>query len=130
MTKECTKCLVSKPLDEFHKNKKNLDGLSYHCKCCRKEETLKLYGLSLEDYSEILKSQDYCCKICKTKEPRGQSKKGRFYVDHNHTTGKVRGLLCNDCNTALGLFKDDPNVLHKAIQYLKNEGHYGGVEND
>ena len=130
MVKKCTKCNTSQTKDNFHKNSKNPDGLHCHCKACRKEESLKAYGLSLKEYNELLESQGNCCCICQTKVPRGASKKGRFHVDHNHTTGEVRGLLCHDCNTGLGLFKDDPNVLSKAIEYLVTKGHYGGVEND
>jgi hypothetical protein len=125
MNKTCTKCNEKKSIDSFHKNKKNEDGRHYHCKACRKEESLKLYGLSLQDYDDLLASQDGCCKICKTTDPRGQSKAGRFYVDHNHTTGKVRGLLCNDCNTAIGLLKDSPKTVAKALEYLLEEGYYG-----
>lgn len=126
--KECTKCLSTKSYDYFHKNSKNNDGHHYHCKDCRKEETLKAYGLSLKDYNDLLEEQEYKCKICQSKDPRGQSKEGRFYVDHNHKTGKVRGLLCNDCNTAIGLLKDDPLILKTALEYLVTQGHYGGRE--
>ena len=125
-TKRCTKCSLFKCKSLFHKNYKNLDGLHYHCKACRKEESLKLYGLTLGDYAVLLEEQNYSCKICETKEPKGQSKDGRFYVDHNHNTGEVRGLLCNDCNTALGLLKDSPELVKKAGLYLLTNGHYGG----
>jgi hypothetical protein len=126
-TKQCSKCGFEKCVTLFHKNCKNLDGLHYHCKACRKEESLKLYGLTLGDYAVLLEEQGYCCKICKSKEPKGQSTDGRFYVDHNHKTGEVRGLLCNDCNTALGLLKDSPELLAKAGLYLLTHGHYGEI---
>lgn len=125
MTKTCSKCNTEQSFDNFHKNKKNEDGYHYHCKSCRKAESLKLYGLTLQDYDDLLKEQNGCCKICGTTDPRGQSKAGRFYVDHNHTTGKVRGLLCNDCNTAIGLLKDNPAIVAKAWDYLVGEGYYG-----
>jgi hypothetical protein len=125
MTKSCTKCGDIKPLTEFHKNSKNNDGYAYHCKACRKEESLKTYGLTLEDYDDLLDKQNGCCAICGTEDPRGQSKAGRFYVDHNHKTGEVRGLLCNDCNTALGLFKDSTELLASGIKYLNSKGTYG-----
>jgi len=124
-TKTCSKCNTEQPLDNFHKNKTTIDGYVYHCKSCRKEESLKLYGLTLQDYDDLLKEQNGCCKICGTTDPRGQSKAGRFYVDHNHKTGKVRGLLCHDCNTAIGLLKDSPAIVAKAWDYLVGEGYYG-----
>lgn len=123
--KNCTKCKEEKPLDSFHKNHKNTDGYHYHCKHCRKEESLKIYGLSLKEYDLLLEQQEGKCAICGTDDPKGQSKAGRFYVDHNHTTGEVRGLLCNDCNTGIGLLKDNPEVLLKAALYLTKKGHYG-----
>jgi len=124
-SKTCSKCNTEQSFDNFHKNKKNEDGYHYHCKSCRKEESLKLYGLTLQDYDDLLKEQNGCCKICGTTDPRGQSKAGRFYVDHNHTTNEVRGLLCNDCNTAIGLLKDSPKIVAKAWGYLVGEGYYG-----
>ena len=81
-----------------------------------------LYGISLHDYDRLLEKQNGRCKICGTTHPGG---KGRFHVDHNHDTGKVRGLLCNSCNTGLGRFKDSPTLLLSAHHYLLSEGHYG-----
>lgn len=124
-TKQCTKCGYLKEVKEYHKNKKTQDGYSYHCKSCRKEESLKQYNLTLETYDALLNKQGGVCAICSTDDPRGQSKAGRFYVDHNHKTGEVRGLLCHDCNTALGLFKDNPNLLYLANKYLTERGNYG-----
>lgn len=75
-----------------------------------------LYGISKEEYEELKTSQHESCKICNTHfsdTPRG------LLVDHDHITGKVRGLLCHNCNTALGLFKDSINSLEGAINYLK-----------
>lgn len=124
MNKKCSKCLKEKPFDVFHRNYKNKDGLHYHCKACRKEESLKKYGLTLSEYDDILESQGGLCAICKTDDPRGHSKAGRFHVDHNHTSGAVRGLLCHDCNTGLGFFKDSTALLEKAKDYLNNRGSY------
>jgi hypothetical protein len=74
------------------------------------------YGISGEDYEAFLKSQNGVCAICSTHNVGGRHK--FFHVDHNHKTRKVRGLLCSNCNRGLGLFKDDPKVLKKAIEYL------------
>jgi len=76
----------------------------------------KSYGISLEEYMTLLKAQDYKCAICQ----KHQSKEARrFVVDHSHQTGKVRGLLCNQCNRALGGFKDTSTLLERAVTYLR-----------
>jgi hypothetical protein len=81
-----------------------------------RERTLKkLYNLTLEQWQTLLESQFNRCKICKTDSP---GLKG-WATDHCHTTGKVRGILCNFCNTGLGLFKDNILILQEAIKYLE-----------
>lgn len=72
------------------------------------------YGLSWEEYQDMFERQNGVCAICeKTEEGRMLS------VDHKHDeTGKVRGLLCGSCNRALGLFKDDPELLQRAKEYV------------
>lgn len=77
---------------------------------------LSRFGLTPEDYIQLLESQEGVCAICKSPEPRGRGK--HFNVDHDHLTGEVRGLLCHGCNTSLGGFKDDPELLRAAIRYL------------
>ena len=74
------------------------------------------YGITLEQYDDMLGSQEYGCAICGSSEPGGI---GRFHVDHDHITGKVRGLLCNKCNLGLAGFRDNIEFLVKAIEYLK-----------
>ena len=74
------------------------------------------YGLSLEDYEKMLFLQGYACAICRTKDWRGRGK--RPCVDHDHKTGKVRGLLCSNCNTGLGMFNDNYDVLKQALAYI------------
>jgi hypothetical protein len=74
----------------------------------------KKYGLSYEEFQSMYETRKGLCDICK-----GPSEEGRLLsVDHCHETGKVRGLLCGPCNRGLGLFKDDPNLLHKALEYV------------
>ena len=73
------------------------------------------FGIGLNEYNLLLESQDYGCAICGTKKAGGR---GNFHLDHCHETGRIRGLLCHPCNTALGSFKDDPNRLFCAIDYL------------
>lgn len=75
--------------------------------------------MTLADYDAMLLSQDGKCAICGTETSAG---KGRFSVDHDHGTGKIRGLLCNNCNAGIGLLKDDPRVLRYAANYLESHG--------
>lgn len=76
----------------------------------------RLYGLTPEQYTAFLEAQDHRCAICRTDEPKG---KGTWHVDHDHATGRTRGLLCNSCNLALGHFADDTGRLEAAIAYLR-----------
>ena len=86
----------------------------------------RMFGITLEDYEFMVKSQDDCCSIC----GKHRTKNGRrLAVDHCHITGKVRGLLCSHCNKALGTFKDSINILNKAIEYLQKESPLIKVDN-
>jgi hypothetical protein len=76
------------------------------------------YGISLEEFDEKLKQQKFCCAICKEKEKKHQ----HLSVDHDHTTGINRGLLCDRCNRSLGGFRDSVLFLSSAIEYLKKWG--------
>ena len=82
------------------------------------EQHLKrCYGLTLNEYNEMLKEQDHKCATCGTTEAGG--KHGKFMVDHSHNTGKVRGLLCKSCNIALGEIKDNRQTLLNMVEYLE-----------
>lgn len=75
------------------------------------------FGITLEDYNSMIEKQGGVCAICGKEEPyNGYS----LSVDHCHATGKVRGLLCSNCNRAIGLFKDSLEVIEKAISYLES----------
>ena len=74
------------------------------------------YGLDQEQYLTLLSRQGYCCKICGIHQDRLNRK---LNVDHCHITNKIRGLLCSNCNRAIGLLKDSIETLQKAIDYLK-----------
>jgi hypothetical protein len=129
--KHCPQCNQALPVDQFPKNSKTADGLHCYCKTCKKEYHLKWYhknkdknraaqlkhkyGLSTVQYNQLLQSQNGCCGICGTNAPTGI---GTWHVDHCHTSGQVRGLLCSKCNHALGLLNDDRTILLKAIDYL------------
>ncbi|MBW7970952.1 endonuclease VII domain-containing protein [Bradyrhizobium sp. BR 10289] len=82
----------------------------------RKRDLKKLYGLSLDDFQRLLSAQDFKCAICSADTPRRAG--SDWAVDHCHSTGRVRGILCHPCNTMLGLARDNPLTLSKAIQYL------------
>lgn len=75
-----------------------------------------LYGLSKLEYNIILAAQNNSCAICETHI--SQLNRGLF-VDHDHTTGQVRGLLCQNCNTGIGMLKDDVKLLQNAVWYFE-----------
>jgi hypothetical protein len=79
----------------------------------RKASLKRRYGITLEKYQSILDMQGGVCAIC------GKAKEEILHVDHDHATGKVRGLLCGHCNHVLGFGKDDMTLFEKAIKYLK-----------
>jgi len=137
--KKCTKCGVEKELDEFGNYLyKGEPRKRTFCKPCKNQQQKERYqeapevhraylykakyGITIQEYDELLASQNHCCKICGRDTPNGQ---GRFVIDHNHLTNEIRGLLCSTCNTGLGNFFDNPEFLEKATHYLKTEGHYG-----
>jgi len=75
----------------------------------------KTYGISLEDYNQMFQEQEGSCAICGTHQV---DLKKRLAVDHCHSSGRVRKLLCQKCNHGIGLFNDDPDLLQKAARYL------------
>lgn len=77
----------------------------------KRHKLMSLYGITLEQYDEMLEAQNGVCAICESA--------GRLCVDHDHETNRVRGLLCVSCNRMLGLAKDDPKVLLKGSFYLE-----------
>lgn len=87
----------------------------------RRRFNLKSYGLSPEQYDEMLENQGGVCSICKCKNKSGI----RLAVDHDHETGAVRGLLCSLCNTAIGLLRHDKTLFSNAVEYI--DSHKNGV---
>ena len=84
----------------------------------KKNTTIKRnYGITLEEYNIIFNNQQGCCAICKKHQDEF---KIPFGVDHNHKTGKIRGLLCGKCNLLLGYANDNITTLESATIYLKN----------
>jgi len=117
VTVECSTCGKEQHKLNFYPDKRQKNGLRQQCKLCCKSTALKRkFGISFQQYQDLLHVQGYACAICHSTEPCGT---GDFHVDHDHGTNKIRGLLCSNCNTALGLFKDSQDSLLSAIQYLR-----------
>lgn len=122
-SKDCQRCNEHKDKESFYKCKRNPDGLENRCKkCCqqrsRNNEIKRRYGINQSDYEKILKSQDGKCAICEKNNIDSEEVR-RLSIDHCHETGKIRGLLCSNCNFAIGLMEDDPVILKRAINYLE-----------
>lgn len=83
----------------------------------RRTHLKRKYNMTLEEYNVILESQNGVCDICK--EPESYGRATFLSVDHCHNSNTIRGLLCNNCNRAIGLLKDDIDVLENAVKYLK-----------
>ena len=134
--RKCKKCSVVQEIEDFPKAMGCYGDRAPTCKACknkvqrdnyiigssykdkdRDKHYKRKYGISLEIYNQMLVDQKGVCKICGTKTP-GVSI-NHFHVDHCHTTGVVRGLLCSHCNTGLGRFKDKQELLLAAVFYLK-----------
>lgn len=116
-TKEYYSTYYQKNKDTIADKRKPYDRLyRQNNKDTIKNKNLKAtYGITLDDYKEMLDSQDHTCDICNQVCSSGKP----LVVDHCHTTGKVRGLLCMHCNTGLGHFNDSEQHLNAAIAYLK-----------
>jgi len=132
--KVCTVCKEPKDRSEFHFRKKGEPYLQSWCKACKskvnstydkksaRKNLLKRRNLSSEEYSNLLIKQNEACAICGSSvgHQTNRGKKASLAIDHDHSTGAVRGLLCNKCNRALGYFQDDVDIMRRAISYLLN----------
>ncbi len=128
MNIKCNECKKIKSEQYFHKNSHNKNGYDGKCKECRlkyihtdkyKErqrnyDLYRKYKIYEEDYQKLLKLQNNKCAIC------DKIVVGRLYVDHCHETGNIRGLLCQTCNSGLGLLGDKTENLIRALNYLIN----------
>lgn len=102
-----------------NKHKQSVKDYQHTHKNIRLSQRMKKYGISAEDYYKLLEKQEQKCAICGAEI--GDSNGNRLYVDHDHKTGKVRGLLCANCNFGIGSLKDDVEILKKAILYLEGK---------
>ena len=155
--KPCSICKMSKPLDEFHKDRSSVSGYDGRCRSCthsrqkgyyeknknemrkrararyqtaktnpklyekelnrsRKGVLKNRYGMSVAEYNKLFVKQSGYCASCGTHQVE---LKKRLGVDHCHITGKIRGLLCDRCNRAFGLLRDDISVLESLLEYAK-----------
>ena len=110
---QCKKCLNYKNKQYRLKNKEKIKGSK------RASDLKAKFGISVEEYSEILNNQEGVCAICKSDKPDVNGYRNNFPVDHCHKTGKIRGLLCDRCNRGLGFLRDDTEILKSAILYLE-----------
>jgi Recombination endonuclease VII len=146
--KKCNRCKHDLPLSSFHKKKSGKFGVSGKCVDCvakwqkdyysernkakrlerqasekyqlyvREFRLKNKYGINLEQYEAMLQHQGGVCAICGG-QPKGGTSTKYFSVDHCHKTGKVRQLLCNRCNTALGLLNEDKNIVQAMANYIE-----------
>lgn len=124
----CADCGLEKPEDEFPRNRRMRSGRHCYCKKCnnrRNRESLQRlfdgssrhyhlrhrYGIAAEDVADLIEQQGGKCALCHER-PATQ-------VDHDHKTGRVRGILCLYCNAGMGAFRDDPDIIRGAIAYLR-----------
>ncbi len=138
--KTCPTCKESKPLQDYWKSQ-------YSCIPCTKEKQknrwasrspkkrlhqhLKYkYGVTEEKLIETLDKQNNACAICKESLPDllvYENRSRGYAIDHNHDSGEFRGVLCTNCNTLLGMAKDNKDILLAAIDYLETNGTYAAV---
>ena len=114
--KACPSCGIVKSRNQYGKDGSRPDGISWECKECKLENGYyqrikREYGLNREQYLNMKRTQDSSCLCCKEVK--------KLVVDHDHETGKVRGLLCDNCNLALGLLKDSVGTLERMIKYVQ-----------
>jgi hypothetical protein len=129
ITKRCSDCKIAKEAEAFGILKEKY--LQSVCKECMRERSRNMstaekerrhnrrvqrkYGLTPQEYAELLFLQGGACAICRG----GNKDDRRLAVDHDHKTGKVRGLLCNNCNRAIGLLQDDLGVIMNLVSYME-----------
>lgn len=137
-SKTCNRCHVRKPVTEFYRrpNGSPVAGcrvccaterrLEYQTSAARRAQIsraarLKRYGLTDADIAAMRSRQDGKCLVCEHPLAGGKSE----HIDHCHTSGRVRGILCHRCNTGIGLFREDPVIFARAVAYLSQGEHDG-----
>lgn len=126
--KWCGRCQQMLPKSAFGRYHKRKDGLNTYCRKCvnayaNKARVQSAYGISMQEFEKMLAAQGGGCAICGKKiDDRRDGKTRRLCVDHDHDTGRIRGILCTRCNTGIGMFGNDPDLFRRAINYLSQEG--------
>lgn len=120
--KYCRTCETIKPLTDFPTRKRSTDGAYFRCRDCarrfdREQHLAKNYSMGTIQVEAMLAEQDGRCAICLTAQA--------IHIDHDHATGKVRGMLCFRCNAALGQLADDPATVRRAAAYLEGRSQSG-----
>ena len=132
-TKRCSKCEVTKTIDGYHKSKSTHDGFYPYCKDCacayrsqwakdnpervRATNRKNLYGITPEEYTNLMARQCGMCAVCQCWLADLPAK--QVHIDHNHDTGKVRGVLCHSCNAMIGHARESIKHLYSAAYYLE-----------
>ena len=139
LLKTCVVCEVEKETVDFYKCAAKKEGLSYKCKSCdnkarlswtkanpeRHKKSLRnrmlksRYGISLKEYNTMCEQQEHKCAICGCTKENNNGGIHHLAVDHCHTTGAIRGILCSNCNRGLGLLGDNIESVRKAMAYLE-----------
>lgn len=143
----CKNCKKDKTSELFGKDRSRKNGYHPYCKVCKSlinnewaernksrraeyhrqnadrwkqnkanNRLIKLYGITLDDYQNMLQKQNHICSICKSVE---KTKNRTLSVDHDHKTNKIRELLCQRCNAALGMLEEDPRIIGNLLDYIK-----------
>ena len=139
--KYCKTCDATKPIEDFWKGQYSCIPCSKHMQKTRwgsrtplkrLEQHLKYkYGISHAEFSKAWNDQAGKCVICKIELPDlmvYDNRRRGYAIDHNHETGKFRGILCLKCNSLLGMASDSTDVLNSAIDYLTTRGSYAKAE--
>lgn len=144
-TQACRICARVLPLSGFRRQPTAKLGVDARCKKCESEYSrewnmrnadryyekhlLRKFGITLSEYEALAELQGGVCAICgelptgQRNRRRGEQRvfRARLVVDHDHSTGEVRGLLCNNCNAGIGVLNDDPALIRRALNYLERE---------
>jgi hypothetical protein len=112
---ECQTCRGKQSLDRYHAA---LENRIPHYRAARKSALMKRYGMRLEDFEKLHAARHGLCDICSRPNIAGRV----LVVDHCHTTGKARGLICHPCNHALGSLQEDPAIIRRLLSYVENKG--------
>ncbi|QIG58689.1 endonuclease VII [Gordonia phage DatBoi] len=106
---------MAHPHSAFTRRAGHSSGLSKYCRDCeRQQKLLARYGITTERFNALVEKQQSICPVCdEEQDPRD------FVVDHDHATGEIRGLLCGNCNVAIGHLKDNPANALRAGRYLE-----------